>query len=147
MLEFQPAIVRDAHILELPRPILTCRLRDSWDFQKFKIPRVDGDLISGVSLDGVEITLEGQIGSHEGELKLTEEAMLESLVELRGALQGGADSLYTLALYHAPEGEDVRHFRKCSTMRLEVDLSNQRIYSYAVVIHAADPVLYDGPLP
>lgn len=143
MLQFAPALLHGEAVIDFPRPIVVCRLHDSWDFLKLKVPRQDGDQLAGPSRDGVEITLEGQIGTHSGELKLSEETMLATIETLRTALHSADDSGYVLALYRTGDA-GYRYFRRCLTSRFDVDFSNQRIYAYAVSIHAADPVLYDG---
>jgi len=143
MLQFAPAILQGDLVIEFPRPIVVCRIHDSWDFLKLKVPRQDGDQLAGPSRDGVEITIEGQIGTHSGELKLTEERMLEAIDVLRAALHTTDDSGFSLALYQMNAG-NYRYFRKCLTSRFDFDLSSQHIYTYAVSIHAADPTLHEG---
>ncbi|SFH68430.1 hypothetical protein [Planctomicrobium piriforme] len=143
MLQFAPAIVRDLDVVEFPRPILTCRLHDSWDFLKLKVPRRDGDQVAGPSRDGVDVTIEGQIGSLSGELKLSEAEMLSAVEELRAALHVADEEGFALALFQDDEGGR-RYFQQCLTTRFDVDFSNPRIYSYAASIHASDPVLYGG---
>lgn len=144
MLNFHPAIIRDDVQVDLPRPVLVCRLHDSWDFLKLKVPLRDGDQLSGPSRDGVEITIEGQIGQHSGSLKLSEETMLEVVQTLRNALHVQRDEGYLLSLFRDDEQTRFCFFRNCLTSRLDIDFSNQRIFSYAISIHAADPVFYDG---
>jgi len=146
MLQFIPAILRGSQIVEFPRPILACRVHDSWDFLKLKVPRQDGDQLAGPSRGGVEIAIEGQVGSQTGELKLSEERMLEALETLRAALHSGEDAGFSLALYQSGPGA-FRYFRKCLTSRFDFDLSSPRLYSYAVSIHAADPTLHQGLPP
>jgi len=143
MLQFAPTLLRGEDTIEFPRPIIVCRVHDSWDFLKLKVPRQDGDQLAGPSRDGVDITIEGQVGSHSGELKLSEERMLEALETLRGSLDADDDQGYVLALYRRDDGS-YRYFQRCLTSRFDVDLSSQRIYSYSVSIHAGDPIWYDG---
>lgn len=143
MLQFVPTIVQGDVMTELPRPITVCRIHDSWDFLKMKVPRRDGDQLAGISRDGVEITLEGQIGSHSGEITLGEQTMLATIETLRRALHPLDDIGFALALFQ--EGtHQYRYFRNCLTSRFDFDLSNQHLYSYAISIHASDPVLYEG---
>lgn len=146
MLIFRPAVLRGSTRLDLPRPVLVCRLHDSWDYLKLKVPLRAGEQVSGPSQDGVRISLEGQIGSQAGALKLREEEMLEALLALRGVLHVEGSDFYVLSLYEEEGGSRARYFRQCVTDRFDVDLSNQRLYSYAISIRATDPVLYDGPL-
>lgn len=147
MLILQPGIVRDGSLTELPRPIVSCRLHDAWDFQKLKVPRQDGDIIAGTSQDGVEIRIEGQIGSVSGELKLSEEQMFEAVEELRAALQPVPDEAgYELVLFRSSEGE-ARSLRHCTTIRLDVDFSSRHLFAYTLAIHAADPVIYSELSP
>jgi hypothetical protein len=147
MLEFRPAIIRDDAIIELPRPILACRIHDSWDFLKMKVPLQDGNQLAGPSRDGVDISIDGQIGAYSGELKLTEGAMLDALLALRSALHVTDAEGYLFALFATPDHSQARYFRRCLTSRFDVDFSNPRLYAYSVAIHAADPVLREGALP
>jgi hypothetical protein len=143
MIQFIPTIFHGETAIEFPRPVTVCRIHDSWDFLKLKVPRLDGEQIAGPSRDGVNIVIEGQIGSLSGELKLSEEEMLSAVEALRTALHTESDQGFALALYR-DDLENYRYFKQCVTSRFDVDLSNQRIYSYAVSIHAADPRLHDG---
>ncbi|WP_437225288.1 hypothetical protein SH661x_003999 [Planctomicrobium sp. SH661] len=143
MMQFAPAILLSDSIVELPRPILICRVHDSWDFLKLKVPRQDGNRIAGPSRDGADITIEGQIGSQSGNVKLSEVTMLETVELLRSALHTSDDDGFSLALYRDGDS-NFRYFRQCVTTRLEIDLSSQHLYSYALSIHAADPVLRSG---
>ena len=148
MLEFRPAIARPASLIEFPRPILTLRVLDSWDFETMKVPLRDGDQIKGHSRDGVAISLEGQIGSHSGALKLSEPEMLATLDTIRDAVDVSQNSgQYSLILYEEPQSSQYRYFQSCTTSRFEFDLSVQNLYTYAVTIHASDPEFYSGALP
>ncbi|QDU41031.1 hypothetical protein Mal4_53960 [Maioricimonas rarisocia] len=148
MFHFKPAIWRDDTLYELPRPIRSLRIQDEWDFQRFKVPLVDGDLTVGSSRDGVDIIVSGQIGSQSGELRLTEADMFSELEALRTALDRSAgDAPYHFFLYHDPGAETYRSFRECTTVRFEYDLSKQALFAYSAVIHAGDPTIYsDAPL-
>lgn len=147
MIIFSPALARAAALLDFPRPVLTCRLLDAWDFEQMKVPLQNGDLLQGHSRQGVDIQLEGQIGSHSGALKLSEPEMLASLQTLRNWLSvDQSQGEYALVLFRDAAGTDHRFFKRCSTVRFECDLSNQHLYSYSATIHAADPQLYEGAL-
>ena len=146
MFHFKPAIWRNDLLYELPRPVVALRIQDTWDFARFKVPLHDGDTLAGHSRGGVDISLEGQLASHSGDLKLTEADMFAALEALRSALDViGSDNLYELFLYHDDASSTYRSFRSCSTVRFEYDLGDQRLFTYAAVIHAADPVIYTTP--
>ncbi len=140
MWAFAPAVIRGDASFEFPRPILACRLHDSWDYLKLKVPRQEGDQITGMSRDGVDISIEGQFGSMGGSITLSEEEMLEAVDQLRQALHVEGDDDFELALFQDANG-NVRSFRQCVTTRLDVDFSNPSLFTYSAVIHAADPVL------
>lgn len=143
---FEPAVVRDETIFRLPRPIVSLRVQEAWDFERFKVPLRDGDQHVGHSRQGVDILLEGQIGSLDGSLKLTEEAMFAALEELRDGLDvSEAASKFELFLYLDEIADTYRKFRDCSTVRLEYDLSSPHLFTYSAVIHADDPHIYDTP--
>jgi hypothetical protein len=144
MIQFGPAILKDDVLIEFPRPLTVCRIHDSWDFMKMKVPLQDGEQISGPSRDGVDVILEGQLGSHAGELKLSEAMMLETLLTLREALNVSGDQTFELVLFHDEAGVPCRSLRRCVPNRFDVDFSNPHVYAYSVSIHAADPVLYSA---
>lgn len=148
MLKFSPGIARQGIYTEFPHPILVCRFRDGWDFEKMKVPLKDGVDLTGHSRDGTHILIEGQIGSESGELRLTEPEMLTTLNSLRNRLNVSTSSKpFELVLFHDESTSDARYFKDCTTTRFECDLSNQHLYSFAATIQAADPYLYSGLLP
>ena len=140
---FRPAISLNGVRYELPRPITKLLIEDAWDFQRFKVPLKTGDQLAGHSQQGVEITLAGQLGTQAGELKATEEAMFTELENLRNALHVADESQkYSLYVYYDELSETYRRFQNCSTVRFTYDLSDVHLFSYVIVIHAEDPVLY-----
>ncbi|MBT5018569.1 hypothetical protein OAF98_02080 [Planctomicrobium sp.] len=148
MLKFHPGIARSGIIVEFPHPVLVFRIRDAWDFEKMKVPLRDGDQIVGHSKAGSDIAIEGQIGQHSGSLKLSEPEMLTTLNTIRDALDvNSVDGSYSLVAFNDDAVDDHRYFKNCTTTKFEFDLSNPNIYSFAAVIHAADPILYSGSLP
>jgi len=143
MFRFKPAIYRNSVLFEFPRPVPVLKIQESWDVERFKVPLQDGDRWVGHSRNGVEIALQGQVGSQAGSLKLTEDDMFAAIEALRSALHVGADDdRYDFYLFHDDASTTYRSFRSCSTVRLDYDLSNEKLYTYSVVIHAEDPVLY-----
>lgn len=147
MLNFQPTLVLGELLVELPRPIVVCRIQDSWDFLTLKVPFRDGDQVAGPSRDGAEVVIEGRIGSQSGDLKLSEEAMLLALLELRTALHDVTEEGFKLALYRDSLSAEYHYFERCRTSRLDIDLSDNHLYSYAVMIHASDPAVHVSTLP
>jgi hypothetical protein len=141
MLQLAPAIQSDAGFVEFPRPILLCRFLDTWDYLKLKVPRRDGDQVSGPSREGVEITIEGQFGRFGGELTLNESQMMQAVSQFRDALHVLSAEGYTLLLFQDEEGASGQ-FRNCQTTRCEFDLTNPKLFSYSVSIHAANATFY-----
>lgn len=140
---FRPAIVRGETLYELPRPLPRLRLVDTWDSDRFKVPLRDGETRQGHSRNGVVITLSGDVLSHDGSLQLNEQSMFETLEDLRAALHvGGETERYRFYLYFDAETETYRHFRDCSTLKFEYDLSEPQRFHYELQIHAEDPTLY-----
>jgi len=143
MFRFKPAVWDGAALYELPRPVTTVRIQDSWDFARFKVPLDAGDSVAGRSLNGVDIAIEGEIGTQAGALKAGEEAMFVEIAALRAALAADAPAAsYELFLYHDPASATYRSFRNCTTVRFECDLSDARLFVYSAVIHASDPTMY-----
>ena len=140
---FKPALYDGSTLHELPRPVTALRLRDRWDFERFKVPLAAGDTLVGHSLDGVDLAVDGQIVSQAGALMLSEHDMFSELETLRSALDvSAAGQKYEFFLYHDSESATYRKFKNCSTLRFEYDLSDKRMFKYAIEIHAEDPVIY-----
>ena len=144
---FQPAIWKSGLLTQLPRPVTAIRLADSWDFDKYKTPLADGDMVTGQSRNGVDVQLEGQIGHVAGSLRLDENAMLLAMLNLRSRLDvENSAGRFGLVLYHNTTTGQSRYFEKCTTVRFESDLSDPRLYTYSLLVHASSPDLVTGIL-
>jgi hypothetical protein len=142
MFSFRPSIVRTTSQFELPQPVTSVRVQDSFDFAKLKAPHISGDLLVGHSSSGVDISIEGQIGSQAGNLRLTEEQMFLTLESLRQAVHSSdPDDRYRLFLYFDPATATYRSFRDCLTVRFEYDLSRKQLFTYSLVVHASRPAI------
>lgn len=143
MFTFKPAIWRNDTLYELPRPIVAVRVQDAWDFERFKVLLRDGDDVAGRSQNGVDVAIEGQIGTQAGALKTDEAAMFAALESLRAALGvSSPEEGYELFLYHDPASSTYRSFRGCTTVRFEYDVSDKALFTYGVVVHAGDPAIH-----
>ena len=146
MFHFQPALWRDGALYELPRPITSLRVQDAWDYARFKVPLQDGDWAAGHSSSGVDIALEGRVGSHSGALQLAEAEMFQTLEQLRTQLQPPSPgATYEFFLYHDPLTGTFRSLRRCHTVRFEFDLTDPHLFTYSAVIHAGDSRIYTAP--
>ncbi|MEW4490974.1 hypothetical protein AB1L42_23035 [Thalassoglobus sp. JC818] len=147
MFTFFPAVYRSGTLTELPRPVVTFRISDSWDYQKLKVPLQDGEHVQGHSRDGTNIIIEGQIGMHSGQPRLSESDMLTSLDETRNVLDVNAETgLFRFVLFRDQSSGTYRYFEDCSTTRFEFDLSNHSLYAYSISIYAANPRLHENLL-
>jgi hypothetical protein len=144
---FQPAIYDGETFHDLPRPVLSVRVREAWDFERRKVPLADGDESVGHSRDGVEIVVSGRIGPTAADPGATGLDLLAAVESLRQVLHvGGASAKYDFYLEHDATAGTYRHFKSCSTVRLEYDLSDKSLLEYTAVIHADAPTLYaTGP--
>jgi hypothetical protein len=144
MLTFKPAIWREGVLYQLPRPVRSLRMQDSWDFAQFKVPLADGDAIEGRSQNGVDIAIEGECGTQAGTLLADEAGMFGELEALRTALGVSTpEDAYELFLYHDAVAGTYRSFRECSTVRFDYDLSEPRLFTYSILIHADNPQVFD----
>ncbi|RLS52603.1 MAG: hypothetical protein DWH91_16270 [Planctomycetota bacterium] len=140
MFMFRPSIVRSGTVYELPRPITSLRVQDAFDFAKWKVPLVTGDLMVGHTASGVDIALEGQIASQAGQLRLTEEQMFLTLEQLRQTVQSTTpEDRYRLFLYYDPASATYRSFAECATVRFEYDLTHKSLFTYTLTVHASRP--------
>lgn len=144
---FKPAIYKGSTLYELPRPVTRLRISDRWDFAAYKVPLRDGDRLTGHSREGVEIVLEGQVGSQAGSLKLSEQAMFTEMLMLRQTLDVSEDDdKFEFFLYHDAGTATYRKFKGCSTLAFEWDLSSPALFAYSLTLHAEDATLYTtGP--
>ncbi|MEM7810390.1 MAG: hypothetical protein AAF532_02790 [Planctomycetota bacterium] len=143
---FRPAIYDGSALYELPRPVTRLRVQDSWDSADFKVPLRDGDFRAGLSRDGIEISVEGQVATQAGVLLADEGAMFSAVAELRERLDTQGDGRFEFFIYHDTTSSTFRKFKSCSAGRTEADLSSARLFSYSLLIHAEDSRLYTtGP--
>lgn len=146
MFSFRPSLVRPDAVFELPQPVTSVRVQDAFDFAKLKAPQMTGDMLVGHSSSGVDIAIEGQIGSHAGNLRLSEEQMFLTLESLRQAVHSASPiDRYRLFLYFDPATATYRSFRDCMTVRFEYDLSRKQLFTYTLVIHASRPAIETTP--
>ncbi|VAX40666.1 hypothetical protein MNBD_PLANCTO02-2909 [hydrothermal vent metagenome] len=140
---FKPTIDNGVLLQELPRPILRLSVQDAWDFEQFKVPMKDGDTLVGHSQKGIEISIDGQVGTQAGTPTLTEEAMFTALESLRAVADvADSNSKYDFFLYYDVATSTYRKFKSCSTVRFEYDISDNTLFTYSLVIHAEDPAIY-----
>ena len=145
--QFRPAVYRGSELYELPRPIETLRVLDSWDAASLKVPLKAGSWRAGLSQNGVEIRGHGQLGTTAGNLVISEEDMFDAWVELRSRLSiGQPEEKFEFFLYCDVESAVYRKFKNCTTIQMEGDLSSKQLFEYDFVIFAEDPVIYSsGP--
>lgn len=144
---FQPGLYRQSTLFFLPRPVTVLRVQEGWDFQQFKVPLKAGDVHVGHSRQGIDILIEGQCGSQDGTLKLTEEEMFVALESLRTSLDVTSDDdKFEFFAYYDSGSGTYRKYKACSAVRLEYDLSSPHLFTYSATIHADDPTIYTtGP--
>lgn len=140
VLAWQPALWRSGTLYVFPRPVPRIRIRETWDAARFKVPLQDGETWTGLSRNGVEIVLEGQL------LAPNPHHLWTLLDQLRNALHCSADDKAWLFLAHEPAAALYRHLRGCTTQRFDYTLSDPLALAYSAVLHADDPTLYStGP--
>lgn len=143
---FNPVIYYDSFLFFIPQPLDQVRLRDSWDLATRKVPLVEGDSIVSSSRRGTEIIFEGRCSSQNASILLSEEEMFIELRNLRLALQTPESSdTYTLFIYYDDVEGVYQKFKSCSTRHYEFDISDPTLFSFSIVIYAADPDIYGTP--
>lgn len=130
-LTFRPVISKQSIEFVLPGPASKVLINDVWNPE------------TGPQKTGTQIVLEGSVGSHEGELLLTEDQMLAEIESLRAACDVNNDlDKYSLYLYHDATAELYRRFANCQTTKLEFDLSNKNLFTFSMIVETDDPTLY-----
>ncbi len=139
----QPKIYAGSTLYEFPRPVRSLRLRDAWDFDRFKIPLKDGESIAGQSRTGVTIFIDGQIATQISTSKQTEAEMFAEIETMRSHLNANnTNGKFELFLFHDSATPYYRKLKNCSTIRFDVDLTNRTLFTYAIEILSDDPTLY-----
>lgn len=140
---WKPALFDASGLYLLPRPVTSLSWQDSWDFDPLKVLLAEGDELAGLSRGGIEIRIEGQIGSQDGSLKLTEQEMFTTLETLRSRVNASSDAAkYEFFIYHDDASSTYRKLKSATTVQFECDLSDVHLFTYTVSIHADDPTLY-----
>lgn len=139
---FSPGIFANEIFSPLPAPITRLQIQDHWDFDRYQVLFTDGDHTRGISRAGVDLTITGSVASVGGVSLLNEEAMFNAIENLRDSLKQQADELFTFYLFRQQTNQTCRYFRECSVTRFQYDLSQPELYSYALTLHADDPVIY-----
>ncbi|MBL4884421.1 MAG: hypothetical protein JKY95_07790 [Planctomycetaceae bacterium] len=140
-LQFNPTILKQGAYHELPGPITKLQIQDRWDFSRYKVLLEDGDGTAGVSRNGVEITIAGQVAAQDGELLLQETEMFGEIEQLRSLLDTSSDTKFSFFLYRDVGTSTYRYFQNCTVARFQYNLSRADLYTYSILIHAEDPVL------
>ncbi len=130
----RPAVRTAGPWYELPGPITGCRIQESWDAERFKVPLRAGDQVAGLSRNGIDVTLRGAVGKRGEAAAFTEQAMWDTLLELREKLDVAGETKFELRLL--ADGDRADLLTGCTTTRFEYDLSNPSLFSYSVQIHA-----------
>ncbi|MFO1091826.1 MAG: hypothetical protein U0992_00735 [Planctomycetaceae bacterium] len=128
-------------LYELPRPVTVVRWQDSWDFAcRCRWRR---DLITGRLANGVDIALEGEIGTRGGALAGDEAGMFAAVQALRAALVG-VDAgpglpVFCITTQRARRIGRSSGARPCGS---SATCRRPQLFSYSAAIHAADPAIY-----
>ena len=140
-LQFNPTILKQGSYHELPGPITKIQIQDRWDFGRYKVLLEEGDHRMGISRNGVEISIAGQIAMQNSQLLLSEEEMFDELEQLRILLDASSDIKFSFFLYRDVATSTYRYFENCSVSRFQYNLSRANLYSYTIQIHAENPVM------
>lgn len=139
MWQFSPTLETSAERFVLPRPVTALRISDRWRMDQFEVPLRDGDRVHGRSRRGVDVSIRGRLGRHDGALTASELAMFDVLEQMREACHADPEAKFGLAIFD--DGTLKRGFSGCVVTRLEYDLSDASLFGYSLVVHASDPVL------
>ena len=137
---FQPALYDGESFTSLPGVIVSIRVGEPWDFERYKVPLKAGDATTGVTPNGVDIEIRARITPETGtETGLNVFAEIETL---RQTLHDMTDGQFTLYLHHDEYAN--RYFQSCSVVRMDYDASDPSLLEYVLKLHADDPVIYGG---
>ncbi len=140
-LQFNPTILKQGVYHELPGPITKLQIQDRWDFSRYKVLLEEGDGVAGVSRNGVDITIAGQVAAQNGLLLLQESEMFAEIEQLRLLLDTSSDTKFSFFLYRDDATSTYRYFQDCTVSRFQYNLTRADLYAYSILIHAENPVL------
>ena len=135
---FQPALYDGVSYTSLPGVIISIRVGEPWDFERYKVPLKSGDVTTGLTPNGVDIEIRARIAS-ETETDITLDVFAE-IETLRQTLHGMLDGQFDFYLHHNELSN--RYFQNCSVVRLDYDASDPSLLAYILKLHADDPVIY-----
>ncbi len=135
---FQPALYDGETFTSLPGVIVSIRVGEPWDFERYKVPLKTGDVTTGVTPNGVDIEVRARISPETGtDTTLDVFAEIETL---RQTLHGMTDGQFDFYLHHDEISN--RYFESCSVVRMDYDASDPTLLAYILKLHADDPVIY-----
>jgi len=108
------------------------------------VPLKTGVDITGVSRDGVQISVTGEFGIQDSDVELTEQAMFTEVENLDAKLDVEGDTKYEFFIYYDSGSSTYRKFKQCSTANFDWDVGDDqnKLFTYAISIKSEDPVIY-----
>ena len=139
----QPKVYVGTTLYEFPRPIRKLWFRDAWEFDRYKIPLKDGEVLAGQSRNGVRVFLEGQIAHHDSAEITTLAGMFDEVETMRSQLDANeTNGKYEFFFFHDSATPYYRKLKDCTTLKFEVNLTTKNLFSYSVEIHSDDAAVY-----
>lgn len=138
-------IYRNSTFYPLPRPLPSVRVQLAWDHEKKKAIRKDGEQISGVSRNALEIQISGLLAIDTDTPRIYEEDMFALWSSLVTNMDVDNNTKFELFLYYRTTGTPYyRKFKRVSPASLTFDMGDQaRVpFQYTATFLAEDPVIY-----
>lgn len=142
-LTWKPALYDGTNLFLLPRPVTVCRIRQTFDFGRYKVPLENREHAAGRSANGLEIHLEGQALKSGSAVQQDEKAMFNRLADIQHRITpDDGDVNFQLFLYHDTAENEYRSVKACQAERFEFEISDHFAFRYVLDVFAADPNLY-----
>jgi len=138
---WRPAIYKSGQLTELPRPVTRCEFQDEWDHRASKVPLKDGIETTGISYNGIRVTVAGQCGLDAGTKTITEETMFAKLQDMRAKVNIDSDSQkYEFFVYHKVGGP-YRKLKRCIPQGFGMSFGDDDfvIFTYTLEVLPQDP--------
>ena len=144
--KWKPAIYKGGTLTELPRPVLSLEIQDSWDFRTSKVPLDDGETLDGHTFNGPVISVSFQMAKQAGVQKLTEVEMFDLYKSFRDTVNVDTDAdKYEFFIYHDTTGSGTyRKFKKCAPIEYSCSFGDDvnALFVASLTVKAEDPVIY-----
>jgi hypothetical protein len=143
-------IYKNGTFYRFPEPLKSMRIEDSWDMDEQKAVLADGEQLTGLSRNGVRVTISGCSQISNGETpECASRNQFVTYAAFRSAMDVSNDDKFELFLFHQtmPSTEFYRKFKRCVPAECSVAMGddNRIELPYSLSFRCEDSTIYSTP--